>query len=573
MHTYVSVICNVVIYAFITDKKQSEQAAAITNKTTVKHEQLFEALVLPDLGALGRPAKSANLTVEELAAVAESERQTGYNAWLSERISPERTLHDMRHRSCKKLKYALAELPAISVVIAQHNEEPSVLLRTLSSLRDRTPTALLREILLVDDGSVKIADNFTAYLRFKYGKLLQLLRLPKQRGLMQARMAGARKAQAEVLVFLDAHVEVTQGWLEPLLAPMLERNGSCTTPIVDTIDHKTFAYKRGKPSRGFFNWEFNYVQLPLLPAEQQALPAPHDNPIMNGGLFAIEREWFFKLGGYDEGLRLWGAEQFELSLKIWLCGGRLLEVPCSRVGHLYRDDSYQVAYTKSSSSASQAVSRNYRRVAEVWLDEYKDKLYANVPHLTQIKVGSLKQQKALRQRLRCKPFKWFLDNLASDFLALYPLQDPEDYAIGALQSLAAPKLCLDRAGSKTQPKLAACDEDLLYPRLEQAWYLSHFRDLHSSYLCLELQQRQPNAAVLLWQCHHQAGNQFWFYDQQSKQLINGQRKSDQRCLEAQVEQRSLVANLCNATNVRQHWKFGYVNEKRLEDFWKNIELL
>ncbi|XP_032591883.1 polypeptide N-acetylgalactosaminyltransferase 8 [Drosophila grimshawi] len=570
-------ICNVVIYLYVTE---SNKHATITNgvtKSTTKdataeHEisQLAgkrENLVMGELGALGRPAKS-NWSDAQLLAMERSQLKTGYNAWLSERISPERTLFDMRHRSCKKLKYPLQKLPAISVVITHHNEQPSVLLRTLSSLRSRTTARLLHEIILVDDGSdLGLLGNFTGYVEEKFKGLVHLQRQEKQLGVMQARLAGALRAQADVLVFLDAHVEVTHGWLPPLLLPLLENNKTCTTPVVDTIDYDNFAYRRGKPTRGFFDWDFNYVQLPLRKEDELALPAPHENPIMNGGLFAIYRKWFFDLGGYDEGLRIWGAEQFELSLKIWLCGGRLLEVPCSRVGHLYRNGSFKMQYTKSD---SKALARNYRRVAEVWLDEYRDKLYANLPHLTHIKVGSLKKQKALRQRLQCKPFKWFLDHLASDFLELYPVDEPEDYAFGVVQNLAEPTICLERSESAEHPQLMPCDGDLMYPKLEQKWSLSHFRDLHSSFHCLELQQRQPNAEIWLWQCHHHAGNQFWSYDPNTNQIVNGQSKDQQRCLEARLEQRKVVANPCDVQNLQQQWKFGYVNEKLLENFWKNV---
>ena len=53
-----------------------------------------------------------------------------------------------------------------------------------------------------------------------------------------------------------------------------------------------------------------------------------------------------------------------------MCGGTVEIVPCSRVGHIFRSFSPYKWRTDL-----QIPEYNYKRVAEVWMDEYKHLYY------------------------------------------------------------------------------------------------------------------------------------------------------------------------------------------------------
>ena len=114
---------------------------------------------------------------------------------------------------CKSQKYA-AELSAASIIIPFYNEHWSTLLRSVHSIMKRSPLELVKEIILVDDASQKqhLKQKLEDYIQEKNSKewenKVRVVRLKERDGLIGARLAGAKDATADVLIFLDSHIEL-----------------------------------------------------------------------------------------------------------------------------------------------------------------------------------------------------------------------------------------------------------------------------------------------------------------------------------------------------------------------------
>jgi cellulose synthase/poly-beta-1,6-N-acetylglucosamine synthase-like glycosyltransferase len=83
------------------------------------------------------------------------------------------TVHRFFFCRCKEKKY-LSELPTVSVIVPFHNEHWSTLLRTVVSVISRSPSHLLKEIVLVDDFSSKGKLISTLYENVEIFKVTEL---------------------------------------------------------------------------------------------------------------------------------------------------------------------------------------------------------------------------------------------------------------------------------------------------------------------------------------------------------------------------------------------------------------
>ena len=113
-------------------------------------------------------------------------------------------------------------------------------------------------------------------------------------------------------------------------------------------------------------------------------------------------------------LQIWNGEQIELSLKLHLCGGDLVEVSCSRIAHMYRNHQ-----NNHLLNGSDVTARNFKRIAEVWLDDFKEVVYRADPIKFNVNPGDLKKAKLVKEKLKCKPFQYFLDNIEPEMYTRY----------------------------------------------------------------------------------------------------------------------------------------------------------
>ncbi|XP_017738806.1 PREDICTED: probable polypeptide N-acetylgalactosaminyltransferase 8 [Rhinopithecus bieti] len=368
-------------------------------------------------------------------------RKFGYNAYLSNQLPLNRTIPDTRDYRCLQKTYP-SQLPSLGVILIFMNEALSIIQRAITSIINRTPSRLLKEIILVDDfssnGELKVhLDEKIKLYNQKYPGLLKIIRHPERKGLAQARNTGWEAATADVVAILDAHIEVNVGWAEPILARIQEDRTVIVSPVFDNIRFDTFKLDKYQLAVDGFNWELwcRYDALPQAWIDLHDVTAPVKSPSIMG-ILAADRHFLGEIGSLDGGMLIYGGENVELSLRVWQCGGKIEILPCSRIAHLERH------HKPYALDLTPALKRNALRVAEIWMDEHKHMVYLawNIPlQDSGIDFGDISSRVALREKLKCKTFDWYLKNV-------YPLLKPIHTIVGygRMKNLLDDNVCLDQ---------------------------------------------------------------------------------------------------------------------------------
>eukprot|EP00930_Biecheleria_cincta_P039149 TRINITY_DN26934_c0_g1_i1.p1 TRINITY_DN26934_c0_g1~~TRINITY_DN26934_c0_g1_i1.p1 ORF type:complete len:379 (+),score=61.10 TRINITY_DN26934_c0_g1_i1:46-1137(+) len=265
---------------------------------------------------------------------------------------------DARPRGCQKYRRKDFANHTASIIIPWLGEKWKHMEGTMKALLFFTPDSLVDEYIWISDGNKDSKEEKLKALSPK----VKVYAFPERQGLMRAKMKGVEMATAPVLVFMEAHCRPNKDWLQHLL-------------------HRVVLH-----------------------------PRVYSSPGTSGGILAMRKDWFLKLGLFDPGMREWGGDHMELTMKVWRCGGSIEIVPCSRMGHLFREPSHR-PYDVDVDT----VVYNYKRLAELWAKDHLDYFYKMKPEAVDMRLTDMEQvidnYNSLENELGCKDMEWYLENI------------------------------------------------------------------------------------------------------------------------------------------------------------------
>ena len=207
----------------------------------------------------------------------------------------------------------------LSIVVLNYNGA-RWLDRCVESLRSQTLAAPF-EVILADNRSSDGSDVQARQLAegFPRGRFLDN---GGNLGFCEGNNRAASVADGEWLFFLNNDTWLEPGCLEQLLNGMEESGADAGMPCVLNYADDSFQ-SLGVKGLDPFGWGSHFNAAPTGPVE---ILAP------NGCAFLIRAAKFRELGGFDPEFFMY-ADELDLSLRLWVSGGRAVGIPAARLHH------------------------------------------------------------------------------------------------------------------------------------------------------------------------------------------------------------------------------------------------
>ena len=211
-----------------------------------------------------------------------------------------------------------AFVPLVSVIILNYNGS-KWLERCLESLKAQTIFSQL-EVILADNRSADGSDLLAVRLieGWNNGRFIQN---GANLGFCEGNNRPAAQARGEFLFFLNNDTWLEPGCMEMLVGEVRARGAQGGGPLVLNYADDSFQ------SLGAEGFDVFGLPSPLRPWS-------HVQPVLmpEGCAFLIERRVFVEIGGFNADFFMY-ADEYDLAVRAWIAGHRLVAVPAARLHH------------------------------------------------------------------------------------------------------------------------------------------------------------------------------------------------------------------------------------------------
>ncbi|NXE64780.1 GLT17 acetylgalactosaminyltransferase, partial [Calcarius ornatus] len=202
-------------------------------------------------GGRGKGGLPATLSPEEEEKAKGPHEKYGYNSYLSEKISLDRSIPDYRPTKCLGV-CAQRELQELSHIPAFPRLSLGCCFTGAWGVVSLEPGNRTGCVSLSPE---ELKAPLEEYVNKRYPGLVKVVRNQKREGLIRARIEGWKAATGQVTGFFDAHVEFTAGWAEPVLSRIQENRKRVILPSIDNIKQDNFEVQRYENSAHGYSWE------------------------------------------------------------------------------------------------------------------------------------------------------------------------------------------------------------------------------------------------------------------------------------------------------------------------------
>ncbi len=216
-------------------------------------------------------------------------------------------------------RFGRAEAEALVSIVVLNWNGAQWLPRCFGSIKGQTIAEKI-ETVFVDNASTDHSVELARQLLVNFPSACIVLN-DRNLGFSGGNNVGAQVACGRYLFFLNPDTWLESDCVEMLLNGMRAAEANAATPLV--LNYSDDSYQ----DMGFFGFDVFG-----LPSPSRPVTSTREIFIAGGCALAIERDLFFRLGGFDPEFFMY-SEDADLSWRVWLAGGKVVAVPTARVHH------------------------------------------------------------------------------------------------------------------------------------------------------------------------------------------------------------------------------------------------